>query len=142
MLNVLSKDVSIDCDGKVKIDTQSVQHKRKKTVEAEMEAKEKRIWRGDLTSSMKSMAITQAEDNLRKTENEAAEYEVKELEASSMPVKKVYMKRKEALQLRVKELQQDLAEMRAALRMKRTRGDDSISNDSATNNETNSSTSN
>jgi len=140
MLNVLSKDVSIDCDGKVKIDTQSVQHKRKKTVEAEMEAKEKRIWRGDLTSSMKSMAITQAEDNLQKTENEAAECEVKELEASTTPVRKVHTKRKEALQIRVKELQEDLAEMRAALRIKRTRGDDSTTNDS-NNSTTNSSTS-
>jgi len=140
MLNVLSKDVSIDCDGKVKIDTQSVQHKRKKTVEAEMEAKEKRIWRGDLTSSMKSMAVTQAEDNLRKTENEAAECKVKELEASTTPVRKVHTKRKEALQIRVKELQEDLAEMRAALRIKRTRGDDSTTNDS-NNSTTNSSTS-
>jgi len=131
MLNVLSKDVSVDCDGKVKIDTQSVQHKRKKTVDAEMEAKEKRVWRGDLSSSMKAMAITQAEDNLRKTENEAAEYKVKELEAVTTPVRNVYKKRKEELQKRAGELLVGLTEMRESLRIKRNKGDTSSNNSTA-----------
>jgi len=131
MLNVLSKDVSVDCDGKVKIDTQSVQHKRKKTVDAEMEAKEKRVWRGNLSSSMKAMAITQAEDNLRKTENEAAEHEVKELEAATTPVRNVYKRRKEELQKRAGELLVDLTEMRESLRIKRNKGDNSSNNSTA-----------
>jgi len=131
MLNVLSKDVSVDRDGKVKIDTQSVQHKRKKTVDAEMEAKEKRVWRGDLSSSMKAMAITQAEDNLRKTENEAAEYKVKELEAVTTPVRNVYKKRKEELQKRAGELLVGLTEMRESLRIKRNKGDTSSNNSTA-----------
>ena len=131
MLNVLSKDVSVDCDGKVKIDTQSVQHKRKKTVDAEMEAKEKRVWRGNLSSSMKAMAITQAEDNLRKTENEAAEHEVKELEAATTPVRNVYKRRKEELQKRAGELLVDLTEMRESLRIKRNKGDTSSNNSTA-----------
>ena len=128
MLNVLSKDVSVDCDGRVAIDdTQSAQNKRKKTVEVEKELEDKRAFRGDLSSSMKAMAITQAEDNLRKTQNEAAEYEVKELEAATTPVKKIYQRRKDELQKRAQELQDDINEMRATLRLKRTRSEGATS---------------
>jgi len=75
-LTTMSKDMSVDCDGRVAVDdTQSAQNKRKKTVEIEKEVEEKCTFRGDLISSMKPFAIAQVEDNLWKTQNEAVEHE-------------------------------------------------------------------
>jgi len=97
----------------------------------EKDVEEKREFRGDLSGSLKVMTISQAEDNLWKTQNKAAESEVKELEAHSEKVKNICKKRKEDLQKWATELQSDIDNMRTTLKFKQSK---STSGDSSTTN--------
>jgi len=64
MLNVLVKDVRIDCDGKMRVDTSQVQHKRKKSVKEEDKQKDRKTFRIGLNQSMSTVAITALRENL------------------------------------------------------------------------------
>jgi len=90
MLNVLAKDVRVDCDGNLNVDTTQVQHKRKKTQEEEDEAKDRKSFRHGLNQSMSTVAITAIRENLAATVSKAAEYEIKALTESDPSIKAVY----------------------------------------------------
>ena len=78
MLNVLAKDVRIDCDGHMRVDTSQVQHKRKKP-DDDAEQKDRQNFRAGLNQAMTSVAITAIRENLRATIAKAAECEVNAL---------------------------------------------------------------
>jgi len=90
MLNMLAKDVAVDCHGNLTVDTSDVQHKRKKTVQEETEQNERKTFRESIGNSMKSIAVTQLKENLRVTLETAAKCEVKALAEQNERVKEVY----------------------------------------------------
>jgi len=92
MLNVLSKEVSIDCDGNIIVDTAQVQTKRKKSAEEEADKKEKKAFRTGVARSMERLSYASVQDSLRLARKQAMELEIKYIEAESTSRKEVYKK--------------------------------------------------
>lgn len=90
MLNILAKDVAVDCHGNLTIDTAKVQNKRKKSAEEREEAQERRAFRVSLSASMNSIALTQAKENERVATETIAKYQVKLILEENEQVRKVY----------------------------------------------------
>lgn len=99
VLNVLSKDICVDTDGTLRITAAQSQNKRKKTIEREREARERKAYRRDTGSAIKDMAGSAIEDNITAKQNQIvdlqkalAETEVQVIVAENDRIKAVYKK--------------------------------------------------
>lgn len=109
MLNILAKDVAVDCHGNLTVDTSRVQHKRKRTIQDEAEQSERKAFRDSLGSSMKSIAMTQLKENLRVTLEMAAKYEVKALTEDNLSIKAVYERMKREQESMANDIRAEIA---------------------------------
>ena len=99
VLNVLSKDVAVDSDGKIRIGAQETQTKRRATIEKEEEKREQKKLRKDVGTAMNVFVKSSTEDSLTAKrqaivdlEERLTENEVKELMATDPRVRACYGK--------------------------------------------------
>ena len=114
MLNVLSKEVSIDCDGNIIVDTAQVQTKRKKA-EEESDRKEKKAFRTGVARSMERLSYASVQDSLRLARKQAMELEIKYIEATSTSRKEVYKKMLDLEQENLEDLKKQVDFMNSKL---------------------------
>jgi len=123
MLNILAKDVAVDCHGNIAVDTSQVQNKRKKSEEEKADLKERKAFRDSIGISMQSIAITQLKENLQVTLVTAAKYEVKALTEENDRVKAVYNRLKSEQDEMAKGIREELALFVAAAAKKANNND-------------------
>lgn len=113
MLNVLAKDVAIDCDGQIEVSTSLVQKKRKKPAAASFEEErlDRKVHRRRTATALTFLALSDMKDTLMKTWQLAAEFEIKALDASSPLHFQVYKKQQASYEKEAKKIQDDLAKM-------------------------------
>ena len=97
VLNVLSKDVAVSSDGKLRIGASKTQNKRRKTIQREQEKREQKQLRSDLGLAMKVFVLSATEDSITakrcvlvELEEKMTEIEVKEITAENDRVRQCY----------------------------------------------------
>jgi len=111
MLNILAKDVMVDCHGNLTVDTSQVQNKRKKSTQEAEELDDRKAFRENIGTSMKSIAVTQLKENLRITTETAAKCEVKSLTEKNVRIKRVYKRLKKEQEEMAQETRKEIAVM-------------------------------
>ena len=111
MLNILAKDVVVDCHGNLTVDTSQVQHKRKKSEQEAAELDDQKAFRENIGTSMKSIAVAQLKENLRITTETAAKCEVKSLTEKDVHIKRVYKRLKKEQDEMAYEIRKEIAVM-------------------------------
>jgi len=129
-VNILAKDVAVDCHGNLTVNTSRILNKRKKTIQDEAEQTERKAFRKSLGNSMKSIALTQLKENLRVTMETAAKCEVKALTEQNPPVKRVCQRLKKEQEKLAAGLKKEIAEFTKATA---TDGDGDGANEDHTN---------
>ena len=118
MLNVLSKDVAIDCDGEIIVSASLIQKKRKKEEDETTDdtasgddRKQVLIYRRHTSTALNYLAISEMKDTLLKTWETATSYEIKALEAPTDRHKQIYEREQKIHEYAALKIQDDLTKM-------------------------------
>ena len=108
MLNVLSKDVSVDSEGKVSVNCLLVQKKRKKTLKDEAEREERAVFRRGSMRALNELAIAAKQDNYMKLQERGEDYEIRALEETRPYYKDIYKRRMKEYKERAQEVAKEI----------------------------------
>ena len=109
MLNVLSKDVSVDCDGNIFVNTAGTQNKRKKTAAEEQELNERTKFRRKLGQSLDRLSISAMVEKIDQIESRAIDFELKALTEQDTPTQMKLTGYARSMWAKAKDLSSDLA---------------------------------